>query len=99
MSCSRRWSHVVTRESNALDLEAGIIAFRDPAAIARSLKWRYGFPDALALFARDSDSDRSAGGIQVESHPQRLGLRDVPGHELARMLAPKRWKHTGREPE
>ncbi|HJQ97440.1 MAG TPA: DUF3175 domain-containing protein [Candidatus Polarisedimenticolaceae bacterium] len=32
-----RWSQRVTRESNALDLEAGVFT-RDPRAMARSLK-------------------------------------------------------------
>ncbi len=34
----KRWSQAVTRASNALDLEPGVFAFDDPAAIARSLK-------------------------------------------------------------
>jgi hypothetical protein len=33
-----RWSQRVTEESNALDLEAGVFTWDDPAAIARSLK-------------------------------------------------------------
>jgi hypothetical protein len=35
---SRRWSQRVTRESNALDLEAGVFALDDPREIALSLK-------------------------------------------------------------
>ncbi len=35
---SSRWSGRVTRRSNALDLEEGVFAKRDPRAIARSLK-------------------------------------------------------------
>jgi hypothetical protein len=34
----RRWSARVTRESDALDLERGIFAAKDPKRIARSLK-------------------------------------------------------------
>lgn len=32
------WSAQVTRESNALDLEAGVFTWQDPQKIARSLK-------------------------------------------------------------
>jgi hypothetical protein len=35
---THRWSHKVTRESNALDLEPGVFRQSDPKAIARSLK-------------------------------------------------------------
>src|ERR671938_652442 len=34
----RRWSSRVTRESDALDLQHGVFAKKDPKAIARSLK-------------------------------------------------------------
>lgn len=34
---SRRWSQRVTETSFALDLEAGVFTWNDPAAIARSL--------------------------------------------------------------
>lgn len=34
----RNWSATVTRESNALDLEAGVFTWKDPERIARSLK-------------------------------------------------------------
>ncbi len=34
----RRWSARVTRESNSLDLEAGVFRSSDPERIARSLK-------------------------------------------------------------
>ncbi|NJD07569.1 MAG: DUF3175 domain-containing protein [Methylococcaceae bacterium] len=33
----KRWSQLVTQESNALDLEPGVFTWSDPAAIARSL--------------------------------------------------------------
>lgn len=32
------WSALVTKESNALDLDAGVFTWDDPQAIARSLK-------------------------------------------------------------
>jgi len=35
---ARYWSDRVTRESNALDLEAGVFTLNDPARIAASLK-------------------------------------------------------------
>lgn len=35
---SRRWSQHVGANSNALDLDPGVFALHDPAAIARSLK-------------------------------------------------------------
>src|SRR5438046_1836911 len=35
---TRRWSRHVTETSNALDLEQGVFAKRDPRAVARSLK-------------------------------------------------------------
>jgi Protein of unknown function (DUF3175) len=34
----RRWSAAATRHSNALDLEPGVFALRDPRAIALSLR-------------------------------------------------------------
>jgi uncharacterized protein DUF3175 len=34
----RRWSQKVTESSDALDLERGVFALRDPRRIARSLK-------------------------------------------------------------
>jgi hypothetical protein len=35
---NERWSARVTRESNALDLDAGVFTWSDPARIAASLK-------------------------------------------------------------
>lgn len=37
-SKTKNWSGKVTRESNALDLEAGVFTWSDPKKIARSLK-------------------------------------------------------------
>jgi hypothetical protein len=50
-----RWSRRVTRESDALDLEAGVFKQDDPAAIARSLK-----RSAERSHRRKSDPYRSA---------------------------------------
>ena len=52
---SRWWSGRVTRESNALDLEAGVFTFDDPGQIARSLK-----RSAERSTRRKSDPYRSA---------------------------------------
>jgi hypothetical protein len=38
MKKSKYWSDKVTRESNALDLEAGVFTWNDSLRIARSLK-------------------------------------------------------------
>ncbi len=35
---SSKWSHKVTQESNALDLEEGVFTWHEPKRIARSLK-------------------------------------------------------------
>jgi hypothetical protein len=37
-SLSRRWSHRVTKDSNALDLEPGLFTLDNPKRIAASLK-------------------------------------------------------------
>lgn len=37
-SSSKRWSAEVTEHSDALDLEAGVFTWKDPARIAASLK-------------------------------------------------------------
>ncbi|HUC49464.1 MAG TPA: DUF3175 domain-containing protein [Xanthobacteraceae bacterium] len=51
----KRWSARVTRESNALDLEPGVFTWRDPKAIAASLK-----RSAERSRRRKSDPYRSA---------------------------------------
>jgi hypothetical protein len=51
----RRWSQRVTEHSNALDLESGVFAQRDPRKIARSLK-----SSAERSHRRKSDPYRSA---------------------------------------
>jgi hypothetical protein len=52
---AKRWSARVTRESNALDLEPGVFTWRDPKAIAVSLK-----RSAARSRRRKSDPYRSA---------------------------------------
>jgi hypothetical protein len=51
----KRWSQRVTEHSNALDLEGGVFAQRDPRTIARSLK-----RSAERSKRRKSDPYRSA---------------------------------------
>ena len=38
MPAAKKWSHDVTTKSNALDLEEGVFAMKEPAEIAASLK-------------------------------------------------------------
>jgi hypothetical protein len=52
---AHRWSARVTRESDALDLRAGVFTLEDPRAIARSLK-----RSAEQSHRRKSDPYRSA---------------------------------------
>jgi hypothetical protein len=51
----RKWSQRVTRDSNALDLKAGVFTLRDPKKIAASLK-----RSAQASHRRKADPYRSA---------------------------------------
>lgn len=51
----RRWSHEVTRHSDALDLAGGVFTLKDPRAIARSLS-----RSAQASHRRKSEPYRSA---------------------------------------
>jgi Protein of unknown function (DUF3175) len=57
---SRRWSQHVTEHSNALDLEPGVFALRDPKAIAASLK-----RSAKVSTRRKADPFRSAMSMLV----------------------------------
>jgi hypothetical protein len=52
---AKRWSQDVTLHSNALDLEQGVFAFKDPKKIAASLK-----RSAEASSRRKSEPYRSA---------------------------------------
>jgi len=56
----QRWSQQVTRNSNALDLEAGVFTWRDPKRIARSLS-----RSAEASKRRKADPFRSAMSMLV----------------------------------
>ena len=55
-----RWSHDVTEHSNALDLEKGVFALKDPREIAASLK-----RSAEASKRRKADPFRSAMSMLV----------------------------------
>jgi hypothetical protein len=57
---SGRWSQHVTEHSNALDLEPGVFALKDPKAIAASLK-----RSARASTRRKVDPFRSAMSMLV----------------------------------
>jgi len=57
---SNKWSAKVTRESNALSLEKGVFTWRDPKAIAQSLK-----ESAEASTRRKSEPFRSAMSMLV----------------------------------
>jgi hypothetical protein len=55
-----KWSAKVTRESNALSLEKGVFTWKDPQAIAQSLK-----DSAEASSRRKSEPFRSAMSMLV----------------------------------
>jgi hypothetical protein len=57
---SKRWTQHVTEHSNALDLEPGVLALKDPKAIAASLK-----RSAEASTRRKADPFRSAMSMLV----------------------------------
>ena len=78
-----RWSQRVTRESNALDLEAGVFTFPKPRKIALSLK-----RSALRSNRRKTDPFRSAMSMlnfyinragKGLSDPQRARLEAAKG--------------------
>jgi hypothetical protein len=79
---SRRWSRRVTETSNALDLERGVFARDDPAAIARSLK-----RSAERSRRRKADPFRSAMSMLV-FYLNRAGSR-LPKRRRARLEAAK----------
>jgi hypothetical protein len=60
MTRSRRWSHDVTKNSNALDLESNVFTKDSPRAIAESLK-----RSGEASTRRKSDPYRSAMSMLV----------------------------------
>ena len=83
MSARRaRWSQRVTRESNALDLEAGVFTLRDPREIALSLR-----RSAEASDRRKSEPFRSAMSMLV-FYINRAG-RGLDRKQLARLEAAK----------
>ncbi len=59
-AATHRWSAKVTRESNALSLEKGVFTWKDPQAIAQSLK-----DSAEASSRRKSEPFRSAMSMLV----------------------------------
>ena len=83
MSARRaRWSQRVTRESNALDLEAGVFTLRDPREIALSLR-----RSAEASDRRKSEPFRSAMSMLV-FYINRAG-RGLDRKQRARLEAAK----------
>jgi len=69
----QRWSQQVTRNSNALDLEAGVFTWQDPKRIARSLS-----RSAEASKRRKADPFRSAMSMLV-FYINRAGRKLDPG--------------------
>jgi len=84
MATSRpsRWSQHVTETSNALDLESGIFAGKDPRAIARSLK-----RSAERSRRRKGDSYRSAMSM-LTFYINRAG-KNLPEVQKKRLEAAK----------
>ena len=78
----RRWSQRVTATSDALDLESGVFAGRDPKKIARSLK-----RSAEASDRRKSDPFRSAMSM-LNFYINRAG-RTLPAAQHRRLEAAK----------
>jgi len=79
---SRRWSHEVTKNSNALDLERNVFTKDSPRAIAESLK-----RSAQASTRRKSDPYRSAMSMLVV-HINRAG-RNLPRERREKLEAAK----------
>jgi len=77
-----RWSQRVTETSNALDLEPGVFALRDPRRIARSLKF-----SAELSVRRKADPFRSAMSM-LNFYINRAG-RGLPARQRARLEAAK----------
>lgn len=78
----KKWSQRVTEESNALDLEAGVFTFDDPADIARSLK-----RSAERSNRRKADPFRSAM-LMLTFYINRAG-RQLRASQRARLEAAK----------
>lgn len=77
-----RWSQRVTRESNALDLDAGVFTWNDPRAIAQSLK-----DSAERSARRKADPFRSAMSM-LTFYVNRAG-RQLPNARRACLEAAK----------
>ena len=75
------WSQAVTRHSNALDLERGVFAFKDPRRIAASLK-----RSAEASTRRKVDPFRSALSM-LNFYINRAGKNLAPGRRKTLMRA------------
>lgn len=79
---AKRWSQRVTRESDALDLDAGVFTRSDPRSIARSLK-----RSAERSRRRKSDPYRSAMSM-LTFYINRAGAQ-LPRRTRARLEAAK----------
>ena len=79
---AKRWSQRVTRTSNALDLEGGVFAQKNPRAIARSLK-----RSAERSRRRKADPYRSAMSM-LTFYINRAG-KTLPQTQRARLEAAK----------
>ena len=79
---SRRWSQRVTETSNALDLDAGVFARKDPRSIARSLK-----RSAERSRRRKTDAFRSAMSM-LTFYINRAG-KALPATQRRRLEAAK----------
>ena len=78
----KRWSQRVTKESNALDLEANVFTRDDPKTIARSLK-----QSAERSHRRKSDPYRSAMSM-LTFYINRAG-KNLPEQRRAKLEAAK----------
>lgn len=78
----KKWSQLVTEESNALDLEPGVFTRDDPSEIARSLK-----RSAERSDRRKADPFRSAMSM-LNFYINRAG-RQLRGTQRARLDAAK----------
>ena len=82
MAETKRWSHEVTKKSNALDLERGVFTKDDPRAIAQSLK-----RSAEQSPRRKSDPYRSAMSM-LTFYINRAG-KNLPKQRRERLEAAK----------
>ncbi|MBL6749717.1 MAG: DUF3175 domain-containing protein [Nevskia sp.] len=78
----RRWSQHVTESSDAMDLEPGVLARRDPASIARSVK-----RSAERSRRRKADAFRSALSM-ITFYVNRAGSK-LPRRQRERLMQAK----------